>query len=82
VAFDDLSFLRPVGKLIVWLFIEFVYEIVFQLLCVWIGRIVLLLITFGKYPNSDQVHQNEAMIGFLGMFVVFLVAFFAYQYVL
>ena len=82
MAFDDSSFLRPIWRLIVWVFIEFAYEILFQFLCFWVGRIVLLVITFGKYPDADQAQKDETLIGCFGMFVVFVLAILAYKYVL
>lgn len=82
MAFDDSGLLRPIGKLIAWVFIEFVYEIVFQFLCVWIGRFTLLLITFGKYPDVDQAQKDETLIGCFGMFIVFMLVFFVCKYVL
>ena len=82
MVFDDSSLLRPIGKLIAWVFIEFAYEILFQFLCLWVGRIVLLVITFGKYPDADQAQKDETLIGCFGMFVVFVLVLLAYKYVL
>ncbi len=77
---DDSDFLRPIARFIAWIIVEFVYEIGFQLFCVWVGRITLLVITLGKYPDSSQAERDEVWIGIFGILVILAAGYFAYDY--
>ncbi|WP_414433283.1 hypothetical protein [Alcanivorax sp. IL2] len=81
MAIDDSDFLRPVARLISWVLVDFFYEIGFQVFSVWLGRMVLLVITLGKYPNSSQAERDELLIGIFGFIVLLVAAYIAFEIV-
>ncbi len=58
---------RFIGAAIRWLLFEFV----FQFLIFNLGRLVLLLLTLGKYPRGDTVRKDETKIGLFGLAIIF-----------
>jgi hypothetical protein len=65
---------RILGRFIGHLIVNFLVEIVFYL----IGKVVLRIITFGKYPPPpEQSHSAEfvQMVGFLVLVAAFAVLF-------
>ena len=60
---------RGVLSAVRWVLINFFVEIVIH----WIGRISLLVITFGNYPRGHKVEEDEAFITISG-----IVAFIAF----
>lgn len=44
-------------------------EGVCEILLYWIGRVFLLLVTFGRYPRGDKVDEHEGRIILIGFVV-------------
>ncbi len=59
---------RGISSIVRWVLINFFVEIIIH----WTGRISLLIITFGNYPRSYKVEEDETFITILG-FAVFIV---------
>ena len=52
-----------------------VWEFVFLIVLFNIGRVILLLITFGRYPKSKHIEKDSekiALFGFLFIFIAWL----------
>lgn len=58
---------RGILSAVRWLLINFIVETVLH----WVGRISLLIITFGNYPRSHKVEEDETFISISGI-VVFI----------
>jgi hypothetical protein len=59
---------RGISSVVRWVLINFFVEIIIH----WTGRISLLIITFGNYPRSQKVEEDETFITIFG-FAVFIV---------
>lgn len=62
------SIFRGVLSAVRWVLINFFVEIILH----WIGRISLLVITFGNYPSGPEIEENETFITISGL-VVFII---------
>jgi len=66
------------GRGIISILRHFLWEIVAQIIAFNLGRLFLLIITFGKYPKQKHLEKHEGIIMFSGFMVpVFVWAFIA-----
>lgn len=47
-----------------------VFDFFFELFCYWIGRVFLLMVTFGHYPRGKKNQEHEGRIAFIGLIVI------------
>lgn len=57
--------IRSVFRILKWILVEALFEVVFY----WLGRIFLLIVTFGRYPRGTIANQHEGRISATGAFL-------------
>jgi len=67
---------RGISSAVRWVLINFLVEIVLH----WIGRISLLVITFGNYPRGNKAEEDETFITISGVVVFIAFATLAILY--
>lgn len=77
---DDSGIFRGLARFIAWIAVDFVYEVGFQMVCIWTGRLVLLVLTLGRFPNSRQAEDYEVLIGIFGLILILGTGFIAFEY--
>ena len=60
---------RTIGGAIRW----FLWEIIFHIVLFNVGRVALLIVTFGRYPRGQSLEKDVNKIIWAGVIVVFLV---------
>ncbi len=61
--------LRAIGGVIRW----FLWEIIFHIVLFNLGRVVLLIVTYGRYPKGQSLENDINKISWVGVLVLFLV---------
>lgn len=66
--------MEEIGEGIVRLIYRFfryiIIDALMEIVCFWIGRVFLLIITLGRYPRGKKVDDHEGFISFIGLLVI------------
>jgi len=50
-----------------------IVEMIFEVLCYWVGWTFIKIVTFGNYPKEKEIKNLDSLISIVGVVVIILI---------